>query len=119
MFGEDEIIKQFTKKNDILKIFNLINSKKIIKTKHFYDRLIFRDLNEGFVNRIFPQKEKIRLVDERKHKKDTGYDLHYKISRNRTLKLCFIPLDSKTLFVNAILIHRKWQNSIKFLSKFR
>lgn len=112
----DEILEQFIKRGDILKIFSLIKSKKIIKTKHFYDRLLFRDLDERLIDKIFPQKEKIKLVDKRKHRKDVGYDLHYKLSRNRTLKLCFILLDNKTLFVNAILRHRKWQGSVKTLS---
>ncbi len=45
MLNEEDILEQFTKKEDILNIFNLINSKKIIRTQHFYDRLIFRDLD--------------------------------------------------------------------------
>ncbi len=116
---EDEIVNQFTKKEDILNIFNLIKSRKIIKTKHFYDRLIFRDLEEELVDKTFPKFEKIKLIDKRKHKNDFGYDLHYKLSRSRTLKLCFIPIDDKSLLINVILNHRRWQNSIKTLGRFR
>ena len=57
MLDEDEILEQFTNEEDILKIFNLIKSKPIIKTKHFYERLILRDLVENLINQIFPQKD--------------------------------------------------------------
>lgn len=40
MLNEDDVLEQFTKKEDILKIFNLINNGKIVKTPHFYDRLL-------------------------------------------------------------------------------
>jgi len=117
MLNEDDVLEQFTKKEDILKIFNLIKSKRIIKTSHFYDRLVFRDLDEEIVDKILLQKEKIKLIDKRKHRADIGYDFYYELSGNRTLKLCFIPLDNKTLLINAILRHRRWQGSIRFLDK--
>lgn len=117
MLNEDNILEQFTKEEDITRIFNLIKSKKIIKTEHFYRRLILRDLDEELVDKIFPQKDKVKLIDKRKHKKDIGYDLYYELSGNRTLKLCFIPLDNKTLLINAILRHRRWQGSIRFLNR--
>ena len=117
MLNEDDVLEQFTGKEDILKIFHLINSKKIIKTQHFYDRLLMRDLSEELVDETFPQKDKIRLIDKRKHKRDIGYDLYYELSGSRTLKLCFIPLDNKTLLINAILRHRKWQGSIRALNR--
>lgn len=119
MLNEDDILKQFTRKEDILKIFHLINSKKIVKTPHFYDRLLMRDLSEEIIDETFPQKDKIRLIDKREHKKDIGYDLYYELSGSRTLKLCFIPLDNKTLLINAILRHRKWQGSIRHLDRRR
>lgn len=115
--NEEDILEQFTKKEDICKIFDLIKSKKIIKTKHFYERIILRDLDEKFIDEIFLKKDKIKIIDKRKHKKDAGYDLYYELSGSKTLKLCFIPLDNKTLFINAILRHRKWQNSIRFLNR--
>jgi len=117
MFDENEILEQFTKREDILRIFNLIKSKRIIKTPHFYERIILRDIDEELIDKTFPQKDKIKLVDKRKHKKDIGYDLYYELSGNRTLKLCFIPLDNKTLLINAILRHRRWQGSIRFLNR--
>ena len=117
MLNEDDILEQFTKKEDIFKIFNLIKNKRIIKTHHFYDRLIFRDLSEELVDKTLPQRDKIKLIDKRKHKKDIGYDFYYKLSGSKTLKLCFIPLNNKTLLINAILRHRKWQGSIRFLNR--
>ncbi len=117
MLGEDDILKQFTKKEDILKIFDLIISKKIVKTQHFYDRLIMRDLSEELVDKTLPQKDKIKLIDKRKHKRDIGYDLYYEISGSRTLKLCFIPINNKSLLINAILRHRRWQGSIRLLNR--
>ena len=117
MLNEDNILEQYLKEEDINRIFELIKSKKIIKTPHFYDRIIFRDLSENLVDEILPQKDKIKLVDKRKHKKDVGYDLYYELSRNRTLKLCFIPLKDTTLLINAILRDRKWQGSIRFLNR--
>lgn len=117
MLNEDDVLEQFTKKEDILKLFNFIRSKRIIKTPHFYDRLIFRDLDEELVDKTLPQKEKIKLIDKRKHKTDIGYDFYYELSGSRTLKLCFIPLNNKTLLINAILRHRKWQSSIRFLNR--
>lgn len=117
MLNEDDILGQFTKKEDILRIFNLIKSKRIIKTSHFYDRLIFRDLSEELVDKTLSQKEKIKLIDKRKHKREIGYDLYYELSNSRTLKLCFIPLDDKSLLINAILRHRKWQGSIRHLNR--
>jgi len=117
MLNEDDVLEQFTNKEDILKIFNLINSKKIVKTPHFYDRLFMRDLSEELVDKTLPQKDKIKLIDKRQHKKDIGYDLYYELSGSRTLKLCFIPLNNITLLINAILKYRKWQGSIRHLNR--
>ena len=117
MSEEDEILEQFTKGEDICKIFNLIKSKKIIRTEHFYDRLIFRDLDEELINKTLFQEDKIKLIDKRQHKKDIGYDLYYELSGNKTLKLCFIILKDKVLLVNAILRHRRWQSSLRFLNR--
>ena len=117
MLDEDEILEQFTSEENILNIFNLIKSKPIFKTKHFYERIIIRNLDENLINQTFPQKGKIKLIDKRKHKKDIGYDFYYELSRNQILKLCFIPLDNKTLLVNAILRHRKWQGSLRTLNR--
>jgi len=64
----EDILEQFTNKEDIIKIFNLITSKRIIKMHHFYKRIVMRDLNEELVNETLPQKDKIRLIDKRKHK---------------------------------------------------
>ena len=117
MLNEDNILEQYVKEEDINLIFELIKSKKIIKTPHFYERLIFRDLSESLVDEILPQKNKIKLVDKRKHKNNIGYDLYYELNRNKTLKLCFIPLKNATLLINAILRDRKWQGSIRFLNR--
>ena len=117
MLSEDDILEQYTEKKDISRIFDLIKSKKIIKTRHFYERLIFRDLSEELVDKTFSQKDKIKLIDKRKHKKDIGYDLYYELSGSRTLKLCFISLKKVILLVNAILRHRRWQGSIRFLRR--
>ena len=117
MLNQDDILEQFTKKEEILKIFNLINSKRIIKTSHFQNRLIMRDLSEEFIDKTFSQKEKIKLIDKRKHKKDIGYDFYYELSRTKTLKLCFIFFEDKTLLINGILMHRRWQGSIKLLKR--
>jgi len=117
MLNEDDILEQFTNKEDILRIFDLVNSKQIVKTQHFYNRIIFRDLNEEIVDEIFSQKDKIKLIDKRKHKRDIGYDFYYELSGSRVLKLCFIPLDNKTLLINAILRHRRWQGSIRTLDR--
>lgn len=119
MFNEDDILEQYTEKGEINKIFNLIKNSRIIKTSHFYNRIILRDVPEELIDKTFPLVEKIKLIDKRKHKKDIGYDLYYKISNTRTLKLCFIPLKNKTLFVNAILRYRKWQGSIRTLDRRR
>ncbi|MFH1592378.1 MAG: hypothetical protein ABIB47_03350 [Candidatus Woesearchaeota archaeon] len=78
-----------------------------------------RDLDEDLVDDTMPQKDKIKLIDKRKHKKDIGYDLYYELSNSRTLKLCFIPLDNKTLLINAILRYQKWQGSIRPLNRRR
>jgi hypothetical protein len=117
MSNEEDILEQYTKKEEILRIFNLINSKKLVKTPHFHDRLIMRDIPKELVDKTLPQKDKIKLIDKRKHKKDIGYDLYYELSGSRTLKLCFIPLNNKTLLVNAILRHRRWQGSIRALNR--
>jgi len=114
---EEDILEQFTKKEDISRIFDLVTSKSIVKTQHFYNRLIMRDLSEELVDQILLQKEKIKLIDRRKHKKDIGYDLYYELSNSQTLKLCFIKLEDKTLLINAILRHRKWQGSIRHLNR--
>jgi len=117
MLDGDSILKQYTKKEDIDRIFGLIKNKKIIKTRHFYDRLILRDLSEELIDEIFPQKDRIKLIDKRKHKRDIGYDFYYQLNGNRTLKLCFIPLKNTGLLINAILRCRKWQSSIRFLKR--
>jgi len=117
MIDEDDILMQFVKKEDIIRIFELILSKRIVKTKHFYERLFLRDISEELVDDTFPQKDKLKLVDKRKHKKDVGYDLYYELSSSRTLKLCFIPLETKSLLINAILRDRKWQGSIRTLNR--
>ncbi len=117
MLNEDDILEQYTKNEDINKIFDLVTNKKIVKTRHFYNRLIMRDLPEELVDKTLPQKDKIKLIDKRKHKIDVGYDFYYELSNSQTLKLCFIPLNDKTLLVNAILRHRKWQGSIRQLNR--
>ena len=116
MLDEDNILKQFTRKEDILKIFNFIKSNRIIKTSHFHDRLLMRDLSEELVNKILPQKDRIKLIDKRKHKKDIGYDLYYELNKTQTLKLCFIHSSNKILLVNAILKHMKWKSLIRHLN---
>lgn len=58
MKNQDEILEQFTDKININKIFELIKSKKIIKTPHFYERLIFRDLDEEFVDKTIKELNK-------------------------------------------------------------
>ena len=76
-----------------------------------------RDISKELVDKTLPQFEKIRLIDKRKHEKDVGYDLYYELSNARTLKLAFIPLKNKTLLINAILRHRKWQGAIRTLNR--
>ena len=113
---KDKLVKQFIDKREILRVFNLINLNRIIKTSHFYDRLLFRNLDEKFVDGILHKKDKIVLVDKKIHiKGDVGYDLYYKLDDFKTLKLCFIINFNKSLLVNAILMHRRWQGSIKLL----
>lgn len=119
MLKEDDILEQYTEKEQINEIFNLIKKNKIIKTSHFYERIILRDIPEEFIDKTFPLVEKIKLIDKRKHKKDFGYDLYYELSNSKTLKLCFIPLKNITLLINAMLRYRKWQGSLKFLSRKR
>ena len=55
---EEDILEQFTKKEDISGIFDLVKSKKIVKTQHFYDRLIMRDLSEELVDKTLHKKIK-------------------------------------------------------------
>lgn len=117
MLDDSDILEKYTKKEDINKIFGLITRNKIIKTQHFYDRLIMRNLSEELVDKTLSQKDKIKLIDKRKHKIDVGYDLYYELSGSQTLKLCFIPLNDKTLLINAILRYRKWQGSIRHLNR--
>ena len=114
---KDKILNQYTKREDIEKIISLIKNKKVIKTPNFFERILFRDLEEEFVNKTLPVFDKVRLVDKRKHKRDIGYDFYYELSKSKTLKLCFIPLKNKAFLVNAILRHRRWQSSIKVLRK--
>ena len=114
---EDEILEQYTKKEKIKEVVDLITLKQIIKTSHFYKRIIERDIQEELIDKTLLSIEKIKLIDKRKHKKDIGYDLYYELSNSQTLKLCFIPLQDKTLLVNAILRYRKWQSSIRLSSR--
>ncbi len=117
MEKEEEIIEQYTAKEDIDKIFALVMKNKLVKTEHFNIRVIERDIQGELIDTNINKSEKIKLIDKRKHKKDMGYDLYYELSNNQTLKLCFIPLKDKTLLINAILRHRKWQSSIRFLNR--
>ena len=73
MSYENEILEQSAKKEDIIKIFNLVNSNKIIKTQHFYDRIFLRDVPEELVDQTLPLIDKVRLIDKRQHKRDIGY----------------------------------------------
>jgi len=113
----EDILEQYTEKEKIKEIFNLLNAKNIIKTDHFKERIAERDIPEELVDKTIPQINKIKLIDKRKHVKDIGYDLYYELSSSQTLKLCFIPLKNKTLLVNAILRNRRWQNSIRYLDR--
>lgn len=113
MEKDDELLEQYTDKNKITEIFELINKNRIIKTRYFYDRILFRDIDEELINKIFPLSEKIKLINKRKHKEDIGYDIHYELEPLKTLILGFIPLRDKTLLINAIIRYRRWQSSIK------
>ena len=88
---EDEIVAQFIKDEDIKKIVEIIKSKPIEKTKHFYESAIYgRDVSEKFVDETLPQFNKVKVINKRKHVKgDIGYDLYYKISNSSILLLCF------------------------------
>ena len=114
---EDKILEQYTEKEDIKRIFKLVIKNKIIKTEHFYRRILERDVSEELVDKTLHKLEIVKLIDKRRHTQDVGYDLYYDLSGNRTLKLCFIPVDNKILLINAILRNRKWQGSIRFLNK--
>ena len=114
---EDKILEQYTEKEDIKRIFKLVIKNKIIKTEHFYRRILERDVSEELVDKTLHKLEIVKLIDKRRHTQDVGYDLYYELSSSQTLKLCFIPLFDKTLLVNAILRHRKWQSSLRELRR--
>jgi len=117
---EDSIIKQYIKEEEIKEILKIFQNKTIKKSPHFHIRIIQRDISERLINETFPLFKKIKLIDKRKHKKgDLGYDLYYKLSNSKTLKLCFIVKNKKILLVNAMLRHRKWQGSIRLSSNRR
>lgn len=113
MEKDNEILEQYTNKNKITEIFELINKNKMIKTRYFYDRILFRNIDEELIDQTLPLSEKIKLINKRKHKKDVGYDLHYELESLKTLILSFIPLNDKTLLINAIIRYRRWQSSIR------
>ncbi|MAH07978.1 hypothetical protein CMI38_07055 [Candidatus Pacearchaeota archaeon] len=113
----DKILNQYSKEEDINLISKKIIESNIIKTTHFHERILIRDIPESLINKTLPKRELIKLIDKRQHKKDIGYDFYYYLSNTKNLKLCFIPSTNKTLLINAILIRRKWQNLIKSIKR--
>jgi hypothetical protein len=113
----DKILNQYSKEEDINQISKKIIESNIIKTTHFHERIIIRNIPELLVDETLPRIELIKLIDKRQHKKDVGYDFYYYLSNTKNLKLCFIPSTNKTLLINAILIHRKWQSLIKSIKR--
>lgn len=113
------MIKQYFKKEDIDKIVAIL--KKYTKldfqpTDHYKLRITQRDIKHSFLTKTFFEFEKIKLIKEDLLKGDIGYDLHYELSKNRTLIIGVIP-KKKLILTHGILRYRKWQSSLKAKSR--
>lgn len=109
--------KQYVEKEGINKILDVVKkySKENFKfTKHYWIRIQERQINHEFLLKTFFEFDKLRLIEEDVLPKgDTGYDLYYEISKDRTLIVGVIPLKNDLLFIHGILRYRNWQSALK------
>lgn len=115
--SKDKILETYIRDEDIKKIIEIIKSKPIKRTPHFYERLISRDISEDLADKTINQYDKVKVIDKRLHvNEDIGYDLYYTLSNTRTLKLGFIIKKDVILLCNVFLLLQRWQSFIRPLN---
>ena len=80
-----------------------IKGKKLIFTDWYKIGLLRKGISEEKFNEVFPQFDKICVIEIEKLKKgDLGYELFYKISKNITISIGTIPKENTLLIIHLI-----------------
>ena len=95
-------------KEEITKIIKeKIKGKKIIFTDWYKMGIMKKGIQETRFNEIFPQFEKISVIEIERLKEDLGYELFYNISNNTTVSIATIPKTESLIIVHLIEYKRK------------
>lgn len=97
-------VKLIDDKQEIAKIIEeKIKSKKLIFTDWYKIGLLKKGISDEKFNEIFPQFDKVFVIEIEKMKKgDLGYELFYKISNNTTISIGTIPKEDVLLIIHLI-----------------
>lgn len=96
--------KTIEDKQEINKIIEeRIKGKKLIFTDWYKIGLLRKGISEDKFDEIFPQFDKISVIELEKLKKgDWGYELFYKLSNNTTISIGTIPKENTLLIIHLI-----------------
>jgi len=101
---KEKEVKIIEDKKGINKIIEeKIKGKKLVFTDWYKIGLLKKGISEEKFNEIFPQFDKVSVIEIEKLKKgDLGYELFYKISNNTTISIGTIPKDNTLLIIHLI-----------------
>ncbi len=102
-------------KHEITKIIEeKINGKKLIFTDWYKIGLLKKGISDEKFNEIFPQFDKVFVIEIEKMKKgDLGYELFYKISNNTTISIGTIPKENILLIIHLIEYKRNLEHRFR------
>lgn len=101
--------------NEIKKIIDKkIKGKKLVFTDYYYYGITLRNIPHEKVLEIFPQFDKVFMIEKEKLKLgDIGYELFYKISNNITFSIATCPKNNKVLIIHAVEYKRNIEKRFK------
>jgi hypothetical protein len=103
MPGEKEV-QIITDKQEINNIIQeKIKGKKLIFTDWYNIGIMRKGIPEEKFNEIFPQFDKVNVIEVEKMKKgDIGYELFYQMSNNTIFSIATIPKENSLLIIHLI-----------------
>ena len=97
-------VKTIEDKQEINKIIEeKIKGKRLIFTDWYKMGLLQKGISEDKFNEVFPQFDKVSVIEIEKLKKgDLGYELFYKLSNNTTISIGTTPKENTLLIIHLI-----------------
>ncbi len=97
-------VKTIENKQEINKIIEeKIKGKRLFFTEWYKTGLLRKGISEERFSEIFPQFDKVSVIEIEKLKKgDLGYELFYKLSNNTTISIGTIPKKDTLLIIHLI-----------------